>query len=465
MKEQMFTKWYVKYVLFALALILLVIVPLFKGGPVGSDPFLIERLASDVGFYDGLSFGGKVAVYNWGTPLIVRVAPFFLMSILPLILGLLSFLLFRLIIKEITPSLLVRNVASFLFIISPLFIYTFSFMNFLVIPLFLSLAAFYFFVNGKYKYLTVPICLVLPFFSMILTTSLLVILFFYTLFERKERLNLFLTSAFGAFMTSVAYYGLAFYSAGFPISSIVKDYSSFLFLQRFVFEFGSFMGVSLFLFILAFVGVLVNWDKKYDNLFGFFSICFLFVFSLFREENLVFLIFFVVLLATVGLLQLMKRKWTSKSFRKATLFIIIFGLLFASFSTIDKTLDVSPNDAMMQGLNFLEDQPQGVVFSHYSRGVWFNSIGHRSVVDEHFLFVEDAQDRFEDMNTLLYSRDFEVSLEIIEEYNIDYIWIDEEIYEDIWEYDTQGLLFITQYSKDFNKIYDKKGVEVWKFRR
>ena len=39
--------------------------------------------------------------------------------------------------------------------------------------------------------------------------------------------------------------------------------------------------------------------------------------------------------------------------------------------------------------------------------------------------------------------------------------IDEEMRNDIWESDNQGLLFILQYTRDYIKLYDKEGVQIW----
>ena len=93
-----------------------------------------------------------------------------------------------------------------------------------------------------------------------------------------------------------------------------------------------------------------------------------------------------------------------------------------------------------------------------------SSAGHKNIMDENTLFVSDATQRWNDTLTLYYSRDFEVTSALFSAYNVSYVWIDGEMKEKIWSYDTEGLLFILQYTSGFNKIYDKGGVEIWRVR-
>src|SRR3989338_4118695 len=100
MHLQLFTKWYVKYILLGLCCVLLLVVPLLKGPWVGSEALLHYRLAQDPSWYDPLSTEGRFAAYSWGTALVLSSAPETLIHLLPFLLGVLSFLLVLLLCKK-----------------------------------------------------------------------------------------------------------------------------------------------------------------------------------------------------------------------------------------------------------------------------------------------------------------------------------------------------------------------------
>jgi hypothetical protein len=47
---QIFTKWYIKYIIFGIICLFLLVVPLLKGPWIGTEPFLFHSLASDFFF-------------------------------------------------------------------------------------------------------------------------------------------------------------------------------------------------------------------------------------------------------------------------------------------------------------------------------------------------------------------------------------------------------------------------------
>lgn len=182
MNLQIFTKWYAKYVLFALCCIILLVVPLLKGPWIGSEPLLYFRLAQDPSWYDSLNAGGQFAAYQWGNALVLHAAPEILIQILPFILGILSFLLLGKILHSFSEDPIFVNLSLLLFILSPTFIYTFSFMNSLFIAFFLSLSSFYFYTCKKRRWLSIPIAMLIPLFNIVLACAFLFVLFFYTFF-------------------------------------------------------------------------------------------------------------------------------------------------------------------------------------------------------------------------------------------------------------------------------------------
>ena len=132
-----------------------------------------------------------------------------------------------------------------------------------------------------------------------------------------------------------------------------------------------------------------------------------------------------------------KRK--SSTFITYTLIIVLCGLIFSGISQLDNLVESGPNQAMVDAMDYLETREQGVVLSVYSNGVYINYAGHKNVIDENYLFVGDAEERFEDVTSVYYYRDLDSVEEIFEKYDIKYVLIDEQMEDEIWEYDSQGL--------------------------
>ncbi len=455
-----FTKWYVKYIIIALACVLLLVVPLIKGPWIGTEPFLNYRMADSLSWEDPLSFGGRFAAYEWGTPLAFSPAPNYLMTILPLLLGVLSLFLLAGIIEKFSDDEMLQNVSLLMFVLSPAFIYTFSFANNLFLPLFLSLLIFYLFIQDKIYWLSLPLVIILPLFSVVLCIGVLLILLCYSLWKKEKRLFLLLLIILTLIVGGM-YYGYIFMNAGLPERLSFEEAEEFSLFSRLFYDLGAAYGLGIFIALTAVLGFMQLWRKKYSNLFLFFSIALTLGIAFFFQENLLLLNLLLVPFAAYGFIFLSEAKWTNRNLRNLAFLVIVCGLAFSTVSQMDSLSESMPSGAIIEGLQSLNELQRSVVFSHYSRGVWINSAGHMNVMDENYLFVDYAEIRWNDSETLFYTRDLEVATEIFEKYDIEYIWIDEEMKEEIWDYDSEGLLFILEYTKDFNKVYDKEGVEIW----
>jgi len=170
----------------------------------------------------------------------------------------------------------------------------------------------------------------------------------------------------------------------------------------------------------------------------------------------------LIFFAALGFLSLIKRRWSSQYFRRVTLLLILIGVVFSGASQEIQIIEALPNTEIMEAVDLLSQHNEVVILSDYSRGVWINYAGHKNVIDENYLFVSDAEERYQDIENVFYLRNLEDSEEILEKYNVSYIWVDDWYRDEIWDYETEGLLFVAQYTKDFNKIYEEKGVDIWR---
>lgn len=83
-------------------------------------------------------------------------------------------------------------------------------------------------------------------------------------------------------------------------------------------------------------------------------------------------------------------------------------------------------------------------------------------MDTEYAFAPDAGQRWKDIQKLFHTRDEKEAFEIIDKYNIKYIWIDNYFKNQIWSYNEDGLLFILKYSPSFKLIYNQDNVMIWK---
>ncbi|MBI5797606.1 hypothetical protein HZA98_01740 [Candidatus Woesearchaeota archaeon] len=462
MDLQLFTKWYVRYVLLALCTVLLLVVPLLKGPLIGTEPFFYSRIASLHSLYDPLSFGGRFAAYPWGTGLVLSATPSVLLVVLPFLLGILSVLLVERILKHFSKDATFIYLSLLLFILSPSFIYLFSFTNSLFIAFFLSLAGFYLFIEKKFKFWVIPIVLVLPLFNLIVTGLFLLLLCFYSFFVRKDRKKLFFILLLFSILVTGLYYGYIFYKAGLPQQIDLVQGGNFHLLGSLFYDLGSAYGLSIFISLLGALGILLFWGEKYEHLFIFFSVLLFLTLAFFIPESSLVLNLFLIILAAKGFIFLAERKWTHEYYHYFILLVILSGFVFSAISQMNTILNTEPNEAELEAIAFLAEQESGVVFSDYSKGSWITSSGHENVMDENYVFAPDSKERLRDSQELFASRDLNRTSELFAKYDIRYVWIDSSMKNKLWDYDTDGLLFILQYTKSFNRIYDKDGVEIWK---
>ncbi len=454
-------KKYVNIGLILACIIVLLIVPAIRWSNgdsfIGEEPFLFLRLAEDPGIFDSLSYSGRFAAYDWGLPLILSLAPGVLVYVLPFILGLLSFALFWLILKELEISENIKNISLLLFLLSPCFVYLFSFTNALFLVLFVCLLTFYLFI--KKSLWTIPLVLILPLFSVVLCASLLIVLFFYMQYNDKKSQNHFLWLLILGIISSILYYGYFIYSVGWPGTFGGFHFNPF---QKMIFDLGSPFGLGIFILTLAAIGILISWKNKYDNKFVVASLVFLSIFSYFKQDVLILLNMFIVVIASYGLYHIFKiKKWDNDIIKKFVLITIMCGVAFSCLAQFDNLVEEGPSKEIINALEFLETQEQGVVFTDYTRGVWVNYAGQPNVMDSQYKFAPDVNERYEDSVNFFYTRDVENATIFIEKYDVKYVLVDEELKEEVWDYNTQGLLFLLEYTNRFNRIYFKEGVEIW----
>ena len=410
---------------------------------------------------DSMSYGGRPYVGEYGYPLLLSLNIKIIPRILPILLGVFSFILFYFIITKIKFE--IRGLASLILIISPTFIYLFSTLTKYSVVVFLSLFAILLHLNKKHK-IALFLFIITGFFSFISSTLILIIYSIYGIFKKGKKFNLlifflswiiiFFVQFFKVFKIGVP--ETIFGIIQFNINNIINIIFS---------DFGSIFGFSLFLFLMAIIGIYYINDNLLKT-FIYYSVLIIFtVLTIYFNALIFLLVFLLAFFASYGIYSLFFVDWKSEIFKYLTIVILCCGLLFSIVAYMDGISKFTPTKDFADGLKFLKGQKiNTVVFSDYSRGIYLNYADKKNFMDSNFLYAPGVSSRALDAERLFRTNNLNVALAIINKYNIEYIWIDKEILNKFWANEDRELLFLLRYSpQNFNKVFSNGDVEIYQY--
>ena len=456
MKENLFTKLFVnKYLIYVFATIILILTTLQGSGLMFEDSYFFDR-TSDIllNNWDELSFGGRSFDYPVGGIFITYLLKSFLnlqniFDYLPIVLGLLSLFLLRKIYSHYDENKFNKSLFSYLLIISPPFLFTFANYVTETFTLFLSILGVYFYLK-KYKKTAIFSIFLLTFFGFFYSwLSFLIIIIL--CFEDKSRYFFYFI------FLEIVYYSVFFYNHGFPV--FLKYNTNFL--KDYLFEFGSAYGITFFILILSFFGIMHLWKSKYKYYKIYLSFILLVLASIIYSRSIVFLNLLLCFLGTNGFVFFINEKWEGKQLKFLTILILSLGLIFSGFSYVNFN---NESKEMINALGSIEEN--SVVFSHFRYGVYINYFAKsKNVLDVNFCCIDNVNEIYEDSQLFIKSRKADTTIDIVNKYEIGYVLITPWMKKNLGLSNEEGLLFVLKYSEQFEKVYDKDGFEVWKIKK
>ncbi len=412
--------------------------------------------------YDELSFAGRDYLFNPFHYILAFLNLFLdfnlIARLLPLILGILSVLFFYLILKRLDLDLEKRFLICAILILSPIFIYSFTVLNYHSFVILLLLLAFYSF-TLKTKtcfWLTALLLIAASLFNPF--SALIGILALLCYSSSIKNLKRFYPIMILFLLFCTAYYLPVYYSNGLP--HFVLNGGR---IESFVSDIGGKIGFSIFSLILAFIGFIGLYNKKRLPLYFIFiaAIGASFYFNSYFNP---YLNFALCIFAGNAFFILIKRKWSSLIIRNFSIIIIICGLLFSPISYINVFSASLPNQQIAGSLEWLEanSNKKDIIFSSQDKGFWIEYFAKRPVMmDSLFLYAPELDERLKDSRDIFNSYRLSETKNLLDKYNIKYIWIDQEMKQQIWEGKKTGLLFLFRNNETFKNIYNKNGIEVW----
>jgi len=435
---------------------------------IGEESYYNLRLASFVNenhvlpVNDDLSYGGRSIVDELGWIVLLALNPELMSRLLPIALGLFSLVLFFLIAKMINQRIAV--VSTILFILSPGFMYIFSVSTKYSMAILLGLLGFYFVLRKKYFYgiLFLSFVSFFSFLGSIASLFLFLILSFYKRYNKKYCLfGIFLSFLFMIIQYSRLY---SLKLPGFTLFYLREEGINYFF-QNIISDFGGLYGFGFVTLILSLIGINALWKKKYKFLLIYIVIFLFLVLTSYLSFISFYLTVFISLLGGYGFITIQDSKWESSLVKNITIFIIICAVIFSSVSYMDRLVSLQPTKEVYDAIYYLDRKPaEDVVFSSYKRGLWINYGGKKNIIDSHFFYAPDARERFSDSNILFNTQDLDIAFNLINKYNINYIWIDKLMKEDIWDNEEKDLLFLLNHSERFKKVFDNGYVEIWRVK-
>ncbi len=399
-------------------------------------------------YYSGLPMGEEPYYYLSNDGLYSLVTSFLgpFSMVVPVALGAFSYILFFTLLKQLNLRAEVRYISIFMLILTPAFIYTFTFFNPHALSVAVTLAAMTLALSksrfSKFA-ATVPICIAvaLSFFNALLILFLLAACFFAVKKDRSILFYLFIafTGTLLLYIQRAAEVQLAFHN-------IVSGSIAAL---------GTVVGFSAFALLLGAIGFLSDWRKKS---FAYATVFYVVLAQLFfgAVANQ-YTSFLLAVMAAQGFFWLARREWDLTVVRHLTVSLLGLGIFFSAVSYISSIGTMEPNQEMAESLGWLGAQEKGVVLSHQSNGFWISYFAGMPAFVDGF----SSTQKVDLANEIFSSRTIEKTKSLLYQNNVKYIWIDPKMPSgEVWSKDSEGLLFLFRDNKTFKSLYDHNNIRI-----
>lgn len=383
-------------------------------------------------------------------------------KIMPLLLGLLCVYLFYSILRNLRIEAWTRLAITAVFVLSPVFIYTFNVSTPLCFVLVLNLAGLLFLMKKGTLYTVLS----LVFFSIAALSGVFhalvsaFIVFFYA-FRYKKRLRR------GYLVIAAIVFVLLSYSLPVYLSSEKAGFAPFEILSSFFADLGNAAGISVFAALLALVGYVLVWKykRKYYLLYVF-SIMLL-AFSFFNNSLLIYSNLVISFLAGIAFVYFARMRWSLRILRDFTLIILFCGLLFSGFTAVFSLQDSLPDTPLANALIWLNlNSDEGdVVFSHYSNGFWIEFMSKRPVVMDGLLkYTPNVNGLYLDSRQVFETDDLDKARALLSKYDVKYIVITKNFYDGlVWDKREKGLDFLLTNDETFKKVQQNSYVVIYEY--
>jgi hypothetical protein len=436
----------------------------------GEFPYYNARIAEafqkqGVINYDYLSYGGRPYFFDPYHVLLADAGRIFGIEnasrIVPYLLGILSSLLFLIIVRSMGFGIRMTFISTMLFVLSPLYIDTFVFSRSSSFAIFLFFLGFYLFTKDSFlvNLASMAIFLSMPLFGIPHVVASVVILLAYSIKFGKLRRY---AAIFLPVILFSSIYLMPLLTAYTPGTFSVPGHDL---LSTFIAGVGTQAGISIFVIILSFIGIFSTWKLKYGLFPSYAAMLALIAGTAFDKDFVLYLNILASVLAASAFLRLIRIKWEIRLVKNITLLVIVCGILFNTVSHIAFAVRSVPDQSTMDALKWLGDNRQegtSFVLSDYSNGFWIEYWSHLPAFMDSSKYVIGSAQRYNVSDTIFHSYDLKKTRSLLVTNNIHYIYIDGVMKDGkIWKKPDEGLLLLLENNESFKNIYTDADKEIW----
>lgn len=384
-----------------------------------------------------------------------------------------------------------RIVAVLIFILSPSFIYWFSFFSATSFTISIIFFSAYLLVKKNFTlwkpiYYTTLVFLSLTGIGYCLVAFGMILLF-YSLQKEKRNLGDMFASG-GVLIILPILISFVLYSKflfNLPGDDFILDHSKTV-VSSLISVFGSIGGLSLFGIILCIPGIISYWHNKTSALYSILLMIFFSVISVYVNESIIlFLCVITSIFAGIGLDSIIHIKWEYDILKSLTLLALFCGIIFSTMSYYNIASDGVPDEPLVTALHWLntnttnfgmietnapsdkQERVQKGVISYYENGFWINYFsGNIAVVD--LRKTKDSELRLDKCMQIFYSRNLENTTKNLDDLSVKYIFLTPDMKSKVWGSrgtNDEGLLFLFRNKLYFTRLYSESGYEIWEYHK
>jgi hypothetical protein len=399
-----------------------------------------------------------ISNYIRGNPIITGAESYFLLnlipysptlfSLVPITLGIVSLLLFFYLAKYIKLSETFTFFFILFLIFTPAYIYTFTTLSGYSMFIFLTLLGLTL-LFSKYQFLAFIPLILATFIDLYSSIILLCLITLYLIKTKKSPFH-YLIPALLVISTILQYF--------FKQALILGPFHYQKPLPDLISDLGGLNGVSLFIIILAIIGVSLTWKRKGDSA-AYWFLLLLIPGYIISTQTIFYLSILITFFATVGFILTFERDWAVPILKNFTLFLLLISIIFSSITFMQR-LNQAPNSGDVEALTWIKDNTGGddIVFSEPQNGPYIKYFAQR---EPFYSLPENNQYKLDLAHSILESTYTKETFPILNDGQIKIIYITPQMKSAMPA--DQGLLFLLKNEK-FKLVYEQNEYEVWSYK-
>jgi len=235
-------------------------------------------------------------------------------------------------------------------------------------------------------------------------------------------------------------------------------------LDNVLIELGSMNGYSIPLIILSAIGLFAWWEKGKERTIITTSLTTGLIISLFIPEIRLIFALALAIFAGIGMNQLLTMEWELKKIKQIAILLIFYIILFSAIITINTQLTQISKQEVEASKFLASIKTENQVLSTENKGFMIQYLSQKQTFLDGNTQKNKQNEKIDIANQIFYARKLSELQQLLNENNIEYIFIHEKMKNGgTWIGREEGLQFFLQHSEQFIKIFDNEQVQIYKY--